>query len=55
MLKRRPIVEGVNVYPVESLSEAAAFLNSEKEIAAEPHALGTDTQTAHPENAHRLT
>ncbi len=44
------IVEDVNVYPVASLSEAAAFLNSEKEIAPEPHTLDTDGHTVHPES-----
>ena len=39
------IVEDVNIYPVASLSEAAAFLNSEKEIAPEPHTLTTDEDT----------
>ena len=39
------IVEDVNVYPVASLSEAAAFLNSEKEIAPELHTLNTDGNT----------
>ena len=43
------IVEDVNVYPVASLSEAAAFLNSEKEIAPEPHTLNTDGPTEHSE------
>ena len=47
--KEAAIVEGVNVYPVTSLSEATAFLNSEKEIAPQPHALDTDTHVAHPE------
>jgi magnesium chelatase family protein len=47
--KEAAIVEGVNVYPVASLSEATAFLNSEKEIAPQPHALDTDTHVAHPE------
>ena len=40
--KEAAIVEGVNVYPVASLSEAAAFLNSEKEIAPEPYTRNTD-------------
>jgi magnesium chelatase family protein len=43
------IVEDVNVYPVASLSEAAAFLNSEKEIAPEPHTHDTDRHVSHPE------
>ena len=47
--KEAAIVKGVNVYPVTGLSEAAAFLNSEKEIAPEPHTLNTDTQTEHSE------
>ena len=40
--KEAAIVEGVNVYPVASLSEAVAFLNSEKEITPEPYTLNTD-------------
>jgi magnesium chelatase family protein len=47
--KEAAIVEGVNVYPVASLSEATAFLNSEKEIAPEPRTLDTNTHTVHPE------
>ena len=47
--KEAAIVEGVNVYPIESLSEAAAFLNSEKEIAPELHTLDTDRHVTHPE------
>ena len=47
--KEAAIVEGVNVYPVTSLSEAAAFLNSETEIAREPHTLGTHGHKAHPD------
>ncbi len=47
--KEAAIVEGVNVYPVTSLAEAAAFLNSEKEIAREPHTLGTHGHTKHPD------
>ena len=35
--KEAAIVEGVNVYSVASLTEVAAFLNSDKEITAEPH------------------
>ena len=34
--KEAAIVEGVNVYPVASLTEVAAFLNSDKEITPEP-------------------
>ena len=45
--KEAAIVEGVNVYPVTNLSEAAAFLNSEKEIAPEPHTLSTDAHNEH--------
>ena len=37
------IVEDVNVYPVVSLAEAAAFFNAEKEISPEPHTLDTNT------------
>ena len=44
------IVEDVNVYPVASLAEAAAFLNSEKEISPEPHTLDTDTDSIPPES-----
>ena len=40
--KEAAIVEGVNVYPVASLSEAVAFLNAEKEIAPEPYTRNTD-------------
>ena len=40
--KEAAIVEGVNVYPVASLAEAVAFLNSETEIAPEPYTLNTD-------------
>ncbi|MDE0685314.1 MAG: YifB family Mg chelatase-like AAA ATPase, partial [Candidatus Poribacteria bacterium] len=47
--KEAAIVDGVNVYPIASLSEATAFLNSEKEIAPELHTLDTDTHTADPE------
>ena len=47
--KEAAIVEGVNVYPVASLSETAAFLNSEKEIAPEPHTLNTHRHNAHSE------
>ncbi len=43
------IVEDVKVYPVSSLAEAAAFLNSEKDISPEPHTLGTDTDSTSPE------
>ncbi len=35
--KEAAIVEGVNVYPVTNLTEAAAFLNSDKEIEPESH------------------
>ena len=44
------IVEDVNVYPVASLAEAAAFLNSEQEISPEPPTLGTDPHTSHTES-----
>ena len=44
------IVEEVNVYPVASLAEAAAFLNSEKEISPEPTTLSTDPHTTHTES-----
>ena len=47
--KEAAIVEGVNVYPVASLAEAAAFLNSETEIAREPHTLGTHGHKGHPD------
>ena len=47
--KEAAIVEGVNVYPVANLAEAAAFLNSEKEIAREPHTLGTHGHKAQPD------
>ena len=42
-------MEGVNVYPATSLADAAAFLNSEKEIAPEPHTLSTDGHNEHSE------
>ena len=45
--KEAAIVEGVNVYPVTNLAEAAALLNSEKEIAPEPHTLNTDGHNEH--------
>ena len=45
--KEAAIVEGVNVYPVTNLAEAAAFLNSEKEIAPEPHTLSTGAHNEH--------
>ena len=44
------IVEGVNVYPVSNLAEAAAFLNSEKEIAPERHTLSTNGHNEHSES-----
>ena len=44
--KEAAIVEEINVYPVASLTEAAAFLNSDKEITPEPHTLSTN---GHPE------
>ena len=40
--KEAAIVEEVNVYPVSHLAEAAAFLSGTKEIAPEPHMLGSD-------------
>ena len=43
------IVEGMNVYPVASLTETAAFLNSDKEITPEPHTLSTNGHHEHPE------
>ncbi len=46
--KEAAIVEGVNVYSVASLTEAAAFLNSDKEITPEPHTLSTN---GHPEHS----
>ena len=49
--KEAAIVEGINVYPVASLAEVAAFLNSEKEITPEPHTRNTDR---HPENPEAL-
>ena len=39
--KEAAIVEGVEVYPVTSLTDAAAFLNAAKEIEPEPHTLDT--------------
>ena len=48
--KEAAIVEDVNVYPVASLTEAAAFLNAEQEISPEPHTLGIDTHSTPPES-----
>ena len=39
--KEAAIVDALKVYPVESLSEAAAFLNSAKDILPEPPTLST--------------
>ena len=47
--KEAAIVEEINVYPAASLTEAAAFLNSDKEIPPEPHTLGTNGHSEHPE------
>ena len=47
--KEAAIVEEVNVYPIANLAAAAAFLNSEKEIAPEPHTLCTDGHNQPPE------
>ena len=44
--KEAAIVEGVNVYPVSSLSDATALLNAENEIPPEPHTLDTDPHAA---------
>ena len=43
--KEAAIVDELNVYPVESLSDAAAFLNSIKEIEPESYTLGTEVET----------
>ena len=43
------IVEDVNVYPVASLTDAAAFLNAQKEISPEPSILDTDRDSTSPE------
>ena len=48
--KEAAIVEGVDVYPVASLTEAAAFLNAQSEIAPEPHTLGTHAQDTPPDS-----
>lgn len=48
--KEAAIVEGVNVYSVASLTEAAAFLNSDKEIPSEPHTLSINGHQ--PSEAH---
>ena len=47
--KEAAIVEGVNVYPVASLADATALLNSEREITPESHTLDTDTHAANAE------
>ena len=44
------IVEDVNVYPVPSLADAAAFLNAEKDISPEPYTLDTDTDSTPSES-----
>lgn len=49
--KEAAIVEDVNVYSVASLTEAAAFLNSDKEIPSEPHTLSTN---GHPPSEAQL-
>ena len=38
--KEAAIVDELNVYPVNSLTETAAFLNDATDISAEPHTLG---------------
>ena len=43
--KEAAIVDELNVYPVESLSDAAAFLNSVKEIEPESYTLSTAVET----------
>ena len=53
--KEAAIVETVNVYPVASLSEAAAFLCSEKEIAPEQHTLQHRYRHRASGSTHRLT
>ena len=47
--KEAAIVQGVNVYPITSLSDATALLNAEKEITPEPHTLDTDPHAARAE------
>lgn len=47
--KEAAIVEGVNVYPVTSLSDATALLNAEKEVTPEPHTLDTDPHATRAE------
>lgn len=42
--KEAAIVEEVDVFPVDSLAQAAAFLNATKEIVAETHTLGISTE-----------
>ena len=44
------IVEDVNVYPVASLADAAAFLNAEKQISPEPYILDRDTDSTPSES-----
>ncbi len=43
--KEASIVKEINVYPVESLTDAAAFLNSTKEIAPESFTLSSEVET----------
>lgn len=42
--KEAAIVEELNVYPIESLTDAAAFLNESKQINPEPHTLSSITE-----------
>ena len=48
--KEAAIVEGINVYPVESLTEAVDFLNSTKEIPPEPPTLNTEIEKVDAKN-----
>ena len=50
--KEAAIVEGVNVYPVTNLTEAAAFLNSDKEIEPESHTSWRMPHAHSPTNGH---
>jgi len=43
--KEAAIVDALRVFPVKSLSDAVAFLNSAKEIQPETHTLSTDVET----------
>ena len=50
--KEAAIVKGVNVYSIASLTEAAAFLNSDKEITPESHTSWRMPHAHSPTNGH---